>query len=147
MIFNTEKTAEQYSDVTLFGNGDIGLLDTVNTKIVAAKTVGVTDAEIQALANYGRIAITTTRIADITAAEIAKAKQDAIKAVETELLKLPVDQTAANEITDKAALQTLVDGVNAKITAAKAAGVTDAEIQALVNHGRIQIALDRIAAL
>lgn len=32
MIFNTEKTAEQYSDVTLFGNGDVGLLDTVNKK-------------------------------------------------------------------------------------------------------------------
>lgn len=32
MIFNTEKTVDQYSNVTLFGNGDVGLLDTVNKK-------------------------------------------------------------------------------------------------------------------
>ena len=32
MIFNTEKTVEQYENVTLFGNGDIGLLDTVNKR-------------------------------------------------------------------------------------------------------------------
>jgi len=32
MIFNVEKTAEQYENVTLFGNGDVGLLDTVNKK-------------------------------------------------------------------------------------------------------------------
>lgn len=32
MIFNVEKTAEQYEDVALFGNGDVGLLDTVNKK-------------------------------------------------------------------------------------------------------------------
>ena len=32
MIFNVSKTAEQYEDVKLFGNGDVGLLDTVNKK-------------------------------------------------------------------------------------------------------------------
>lgn len=32
MIFNTAKTAEEYENVTLFGNGDVGLLDTVNKK-------------------------------------------------------------------------------------------------------------------
>ena len=32
MIFNVDKTAEQYESVTLFGNGDVGLLDTVNKK-------------------------------------------------------------------------------------------------------------------
>lgn len=32
MIFNVEKTAEQYENVTLFGNGDVGLLDTVNKR-------------------------------------------------------------------------------------------------------------------
>ena len=31
-IFNADKTAEDYENVTLFGNGDIGLLDTVNKK-------------------------------------------------------------------------------------------------------------------
>ena len=30
MIFNVDKTAEQYEDVKLFGNGDVGLLDTIN---------------------------------------------------------------------------------------------------------------------
>ena len=32
MIFNVNKTAEQYEDVKLFGNGDVGLLDTVNKR-------------------------------------------------------------------------------------------------------------------
>ena len=32
MIFNVDKTAEQYEDVKLFGNGDVGLLDTVNKR-------------------------------------------------------------------------------------------------------------------
>ena len=32
MIFNTEKTAEAYGNVSLFANGEIGLLDTVNKK-------------------------------------------------------------------------------------------------------------------
>lgn len=32
MIFNVDKTAEQYENVTLFGNGDVGLLDTVNKR-------------------------------------------------------------------------------------------------------------------
>lgn len=32
MIFDTTKTAQQYENVTLFGNGDVGLLDTVNKK-------------------------------------------------------------------------------------------------------------------
>lgn len=32
MIFNTEKTVEQYENVQLFGNGDVGLLDTVNKR-------------------------------------------------------------------------------------------------------------------
>ena len=30
LIFNVDKTAEQYEDVKLFGNGDVGLLDTIN---------------------------------------------------------------------------------------------------------------------
>lgn len=32
MIFNTAKTAEQYESVELIGNGDVGLLDTINRR-------------------------------------------------------------------------------------------------------------------
>lgn len=32
MIFNTEKTAEDYSHVEIIGNGDVGLLDTINKR-------------------------------------------------------------------------------------------------------------------
>ncbi|KDE45830.1 hemoblobin-interacting domain-containing protein [Geobacillus sp. CAMR5420] len=118
------------------------LLDGVNTAIENAKSAGATEEEIEQLPNYGRIAITKARIADIDA---AAAKAQAIEALETELAKLPADKVEADMFNDKEALQELLEGVNTAIENAKSAGVTEEEIEQLPNYGRIAVTEARIA--